>query len=240
MNVSMLSFAPMAIPIIPKAVWEKVEKPLEFPNIEKPIGSSVLMFEKLRPQSVVMKFFKDHPDAPQALDSIVLHIVQDGTMGFLGLVKGDYDYLFWNLDPELAKQVMENPNKYPNVKVALIEGGVVNVMLFNHRKSPMNDVNFRKAVLYALNYKELVERVYSGLADVASLGLIPKRAKAVYDESVGLVQQNVPMAKELLKKSNYDGKKPTLLVSSDRKAMDMAEYIKLYLKNVGIQVELDV
>jgi len=101
-------------------------------------------------------------------------------------------------------------------------------------------VNFRKAVLYALNYKELVERVYSGLADVASLGLIPKRAKAVYDESVGLVQQNVPMAKELLKKSNYDGKKPTLLVSSDRKAMDMAEYIKLYLKNVGIQVELDV
>jgi ABC-type dipeptide transport system, periplasmic component len=80
MNVSMLSFAPMAIPIIPKAVWEKVEKPLEFPNIERPIGSGVLMFEKLRPQSVVMKFFKDHPDAPQALDSMVLHIVQDETM----------------------------------------------------------------------------------------------------------------------------------------------------------------
>ncbi|WP_448521697.1 ABC transporter substrate-binding protein [Pseudothermotoga sp.] len=240
MNVSMLSFAPMAIPVIPKAVWEKIEKPLEFPNIERPIGSGVLMFEKLTPQSVVMKFFKDHPDAPQGLDSMVFHIVQDETMGFLGLVKGDYDYLFWNLDPELAKQVMENPSKYPNVKVALIEGGVVNVMLFNHRKSPMNDVNFRKAVLHALNYRELVEKVYSGLADVASLGLIPKRAKAVYDESVGPVQQNVSMAKEVLKKSNYDGKKLTLLVSSDRKAMDMAEYIKLYLKNVGIQVELDV
>lgn len=240
MNVSMLSFAPMAIPIIPKSIWEKIEKPLEFPNIEKPIGSGLLVFERLTPQSVVLRFFKDHPDAPQYLQTMVMHTVQDETMGFLGLVKGDYDYLFWNLDPELAKQVMENPNKYPNVRVALVEGGVVNVIMFNHRKTPMNDVNFRKAVLYALNYKELVEKVYSGLADVASLGLIPKRAKIVYDESVGNVQQNVTLAKEYLKKSNYDGRKLTLLVSSDRKAMDMAEYIKLYLKNIGVEVELDV
>lgn len=240
MNVSMLSFAPMAIPIIPKAVWEKVEKPLAFPNIEKPIGSGVLAFEKLTPQTVVMRFFKEHPDAPQQLDSMVFHIVQDETMGFLGLVKGDYDYLFWNLDPELAKEVMENPNKYPNVKVALIEGGAVNVLLFNHRKTPMNDVNFRKAVLYALNYRELIDKVYSGLAEAASLGLIPKRAKNVYDETVGLVRQDISMAKEYLKKSGYDGRRLTLLVSSDRKAMDMAEYIKLYLKNIGVQVELDV
>ncbi|KAF2958835.1 hypothetical protein AS159_03955 [Thermotoga sp. Ku-13t] len=239
-NVSMLSFAPMAVPIIPKSIWEKIDKPLEFPNIEKPIGSGVLAFEKLTPQSVVMKFFKDHPDAPKQLDGVVFHIVQDETMGFLGLVKGDYDYLFWNLDPELAKHVMDNPKKYPDVKVALIEGGVVNVILFNHRKAPMNDVNFRKAVLYALNYQELVEKVYSGLADVASLGLIPRRAKGVFDESVGCVQRNISMAKEFLKKCNYDGKKLTLLVSSDRKTMDMAEYIRLYLKDVGIQVELDV
>lgn len=240
MNVSMLSFAPMAIPIIPKAVWEKIEKPLEFPNIERPIGSGLLAFEKLTPQSVVLKFFKDHPDAPQHLQTVVFHTVQDETMGFLGLVKGDYDYLFWNLDPELAKQIMENPTKYPNVKVALIEGGAVNVVMFNHRKAPMNDVNFRKAVLHVLNYGELVEKVYGGLADIASLGLIPKRAKVVYDESVGTVQQNVPLAKEFLKKSNYDGRKLTLLVSSDRRSMDTAEYIKLYLKNIGIEVELDV
>lgn len=240
MNVSMLSFAPMAIPIIPKSIWEKIDKPLEFPNIEKPIGSGLLAFERLTPQSVVLRFFKDHPDAPQYLQSMVMHTVQDETMGFLGLVKGDYDYLFWNLDPELAKQVMENPSKYPSVKVALIEGGAVNVIMFNHRKTPMSDVNFRKAVLYALNYKELVEKVYSGLADVASLGLIPKRAKTVYDDSVGSVQQNVSLAKEYLKKSNYDGRKLTLLVSSDRKAMDMAEYVKLYLKNIGVEVELNV
>ncbi|HOJ88303.1 MAG TPA: ABC transporter substrate-binding protein [Pseudothermotoga sp.] len=240
MNVSMLSFAPMAIPIIPKSIWEKIDKPLEFPNIEKPVGSGMLSFEKLTPQSVVLKFFKDHPNASQNLQGMVLNIVQDETMGFLGLVKGDYDYLFWNLDPELAKQVMENPNKYPNVKIALIDGGLVNVILFNHRKQPMDDVNFRKAVLYAINYKELIEKVYSGLAEPASLGLMPKRAKNIYDESVQKVEQNISMAKDFIKKSGYDGKKLTLLVSSDRKSMDTAEYIKLYLKNIGVEVELDV
>ncbi len=135
---------------------------------------------------------------------------------------------------------MENPNKYPNVKIALIDGGLVNVILFNHRKQPMDDVNFRKAVLYAINYKELIEKVYSGLAEPASLGLMPKRAKNIYDESVQKVEQNISMAKDFIKKSGYDGKKLTLLVSSDRKSMDTAEYIKLYLKNIGVEVELDV
>lgn len=240
MNVSMLSFAPMAIPVIPRSIWEKIDKPLEFPNIEKPMGSGVLCFEKLTPQSVVLSFFKDHPNASKNVQGMVLHTIQDETMGFLGLVKGDYDYLFWNLDPELAKQVMENPNKYPNVKVALIEGGSVNVILFNHRKQPMDNLNFRKALLNAINYKELVEKVYSGLADIASLGLIPKRAKNIYDENIGKVQQNISLAREYLKNSGYDNRKLKLLVSSDRKSMDMAEYIKVYLKNIGIEIELDV
>ncbi len=240
MNVSMLSFAPMAIPVIPKSIWEKIDKPMEFPNIEKPVGSGLLSFEKLTLQSLVLNFFKDHPNSSENLQGMILHTVQDETMGFLGLVKGDYDYLFWNLDPELARQVLDNPNKYPNVKVALIEGGAVNVILFNHRKQPMDNLNFRKAVLNAINYKEIVQKAYSNLADTASLGLIPKRASGVYDENMGKPEQNIPLAKELLKSSGYDGKKLKLLVSSDKKSMDMAEYIKLYLKNVGIEVELDV
>ncbi|MFN3283698.1 MAG: ABC transporter substrate-binding protein, partial [Pseudothermotoga sp.] len=65
MNVSMLSFAPMAIPVIPKSIWEKIDKPLEFPNIEKPIGSGVLGFERLTPQSLVLNFFKDHPNSSE-------------------------------------------------------------------------------------------------------------------------------------------------------------------------------
>ncbi|MFN4191066.1 MAG: ABC transporter substrate-binding protein, partial [Pseudothermotoga sp.] len=207
MNVSMLSFAPMAIPVIPKSIWEKVDKPLEFPNIEKPIGSGVLGFERLTPQSLVLNFFKDHPNSSENVQGMILNTVQDETMGFLGLVKGDYDYLFWNLDPELARQVLDNPNKYPNVKVALIEGGAVNVILFNHRKQPMDNLNFRKAVLNAINYKEIIQKVYSNLADTASLGLIPKRAKGVYDENIGKPEQNISLAKELLKNSGYDGKK---------------------------------
>ncbi|MEJ5228415.1 MAG: ABC transporter substrate-binding protein [Pseudothermotoga sp.] len=239
MNTSMLSFAPMAIPIIPKEIWENIQNPMEFPNIEKPIGSGPLAFEKLSPQTVTLRFFKDHPNASEKLDGVILHTVQDETMGFLGLVKGDYDYLYWDLDPALAKQVLDNPSKYPNLRIALTDGGSVNVILFNHRKGPMDDVNFRKAILYAINYKEIIDKVYMNFAQPASIGLLPRSLKELYLDSVGVVSQNVQLAKQFLSSSKYGKETLKVLVSTSKQDMEMAEYIRMYLKNLGINVEID-
>ncbi len=240
MNISMFSFAPVAIPIIPKQIWEQVEKPLEFPNTSNPVGSGIFKFSNMTLQSVTLNSNYDHSEAPKHVEGIIFHTVQDETMGFLGLAKGDYDYLYWDLDPMIAKQVLADPKKYPDVKIAVTQGNSVYVLLFNHRNEPMNDPNFRKAVQAAVDYKSITERVFIGFAEPASLGVIPPRARAVFDSQVGTVSQNLSKAREFISKVRYDKRTLKLLVSTDKQANEIGEYIKQSLKNIGINVELDI
>ncbi|AEH50564.1 ABC transporter substrate-binding protein [Pseudothermotoga thermarum] len=240
MNISMFSFAPVAIPIIPKAIWEQIEKPLEFPNTTNPIGSGILKFSSMTLQSVTLDSNRDHPEAPKHIEGIIFHNVQDETMGFLGLAKGDYDYLYWDLDPMIVRQILGDSKKYPDVKIARTQGNSVYVLLFNHRKEPMNDVNFRKAIQAAIDYNSIINRVFMGFAEPASLGVIPPKARAVFDSEVGTVSQNLSKATELISKVKYDKKTLRLLVSTDKQANEIGEYIKQSLKNIGINVELDV
>ncbi len=240
MNISMFSFAPVAVPIIPKSVWEQVERPLEFPNTTNPVGSGILKFSNMSIQSITLKSNQDHPWAPKYIQGVVFHTVQDETMGFLGLVRGDYDYLYWDLDPMIARQVINEPKKYPDVRIAKTQGNSVYVVLFNHRIDPMNDVNFRRAVQLAIDYNSILNRVFMNYAEPASLGVIPPKAKAVFDGSVGTVFQDLAKAKEFLAKSRYSGRTLRLLVSTDKQATEMGEYIKQSLKGIGINVETDV
>ena len=92
----------MAIPIIPESVWKNIANPMEFSNLDNPMGTGSLKFKEITPQSVTFSSNGNHPDSPQYLEGIVFNLVQDETMGFLGLIRGDYDYIYWDLDPSLA------------------------------------------------------------------------------------------------------------------------------------------
>lgn len=239
LNSFVVSSIPMAIPVVPKAIWEKIENPMEFSNLENPVGTGSLKFRELTPQTVTFDSNPSHPDAPQFLDGIVFNLVQDETMGFLGLVRGDYDYVYWDLDPSLSTQLLKNPDKYKDLSLAVTDGSGVVSLMFNHRALPGSDLNFRKAVQYAIDYEQIVNKVFLGFADVASAGLIPSIASAVFDESVGNSVQNLDLAKAYLAKSGYKGEKLKLLIFTSKEQMELAEYVKLFLSKIGINVVVD-
>ncbi len=240
LNSTVIDMIPVAIPIIPRAHWEDVERPMEFSNLENPVGTGAFKFNRATPQTVTFDTFAHHPDAPQHLSGIVFHLLQDQTMGFLGLVRGDYDYIAWDLDPVLATQIIQTPARYPDINVAITEGIAVTSIMFNHRKAPMDDLHFRKAIQYAINYTEIIEKVYQGYASEASLGMIPMTAEYVYDDSLGSPEMNLELAREHLAKSNYDGRTLKLLVYSTKEQMEIAEYLKLHLGRIGIRIDVDV
>lgn len=239
MNSSVLSFVPMAIPVVPKHLWEVIDNPRDFPNTANPVGTGAMSFVDLTPQTVTLSSFPYHPDAPQHIDGIIYFMVQDQTMGFLGLVRGDYDYLSWGLDSSLARQIAQNPNRYPHVHVFTSQGSSVYQMLFNHRKAPFDSVDFRKALQYAINYEEMIQRVFLGYAELPSKGIVPPMAKGVYDPSLGTPSQDLEKARAYLEKSGYQGERIRLLTYTSKEYMELAEYIKLYLSWIGVRVEIE-
>ncbi|MGO9187698.1 MAG: ABC transporter substrate-binding protein [Streptosporangiaceae bacterium] len=110
----------------------------------------------------------------------------------------------------------------------------------NTTKAPMNNVNFRKAMAYAINPQQLVSVVYSGITEPAgATGLLPN-LKPYIDQ--GVVSQygfsyNPALAKQYLAKSGYHGQNLTLEVPDGwTDWMAGVQVISQDLAAVGIKV----
>jgi peptide/nickel transport system substrate-binding protein len=112
----------------------------------------------------------------------------------------------------------------------------------NDSKAPMNNVNFRKALAYALNPTAIAQTVYGGIAKAANpTGLLPTLSSYV---NQGVVSSNAPtyntaLAKQYLAKSGYKGQAITLQVPDGWSDwMDATTVIKSELGAIGINLQL--
>lgn len=112
----------------------------------------------------------------------------------------------------------------------------------NDSVAPMNNVNFRKALAYALNPAAIAQTVYGGIAKAANpTGLLPTLSSYV-DQSV--VAKDAPtynptVAKSFLAKSGYKGQSITLQVPEGWSDwMDATTVIKSELDAIGINLQL--
>jgi len=112
----------------------------------------------------------------------------------------------------------------------------------NDSVAPMNNVNFRKALAYALDPTVIAQTVYGGIAKAANpTGLLPTLSSYV-DQSV--VSKDAPtynptLAKSYLAKSGYKGQTITLQVPDGWSDwMDATTVIKSELDAIGINLQL--
>lgn len=85
----------------------------------------------------------------------------------------------------------------------------------NTTKAPMNNVNFRKALAYAINTQEIQSSVYTGMVQTANpTGLLPSLDPYVSKSVVSKYgfSYNPSLAKKYLKESGYKGQKLTIEV----------------------------
>jgi peptide/nickel transport system substrate-binding protein len=114
----------------------------------------------------------------------------------------------------------------------------------NTTKAPMNNVNFRRALAYALNPTAIANAVYDGIASPASpTGLLPTLQSAGYVDS-SVVSQNAATynpakAKTALAASGYTGQTLTLEAPQGWSDWNTAQtVIQQELKAVGININV--
>jgi peptide/nickel transport system substrate-binding protein len=112
----------------------------------------------------------------------------------------------------------------------------------NDSVAPMNNVNFRKALAYALNPTAIAQTVYGGIAQAANpTGLLPTLSSFVDKSAVsqGAPTYNPATAKTYLAKSGYKGQAITLQVPDGWSDwMDATTVIKSELDAIGINLQL--
>jgi len=259
--VNLTRFTPMvislvapAIPIIPKHIWEKIENPMAYPNTDAAIGTGpfkLVEFAAGRYVRLVNTGF--YWRGVPKLNELILHMVTSDTVGVLGFLRGDFDYLNWNISPTLAERITLAPDKYPHVNLYRSPGMSVMTLLPNVRKPPFDDLEFRKAVSLAIDREDMVERLLRGFGQVASFGLMTPRTGKWFNEAAGYPRYDPEEASRILEELGYrdtngDGVREapdgsplsfSLISPSDKTSVEAAALIAHYLSQVGIKVTIE-
>lgn len=239
--------------VLPKEIWEKVEKPLEFIDQKATIGNGPFMFESFDKASGTLvfkaneKYWKGKPN----VDKIVFRIFLNDQAMLMALMKGEIDTIYFyarGIDPAMVSGLLGREN----LSFIIVDNlGVDNALWFNCQRYPFNITSFRVATSYALSYDDYVKYIASGYAEVPNAGFVPKGWK--FYKETRKMEKNLSVANEILdnlgfKDCNRDGWRDypnctafeiklayrTDIAESSR----LAEFVKSDLEKVGLKVRL--
>lgn len=167
-------------------------------------------------------------------DIAVVQIVPDPSLRMQMVTAGKI-HLTRNLIYDDLKKLENNPNVYIKQKPSF----QVLYLFFNTKKAPLSNPDFRKAVTYAIPYREILDHVLLGYGLQPS-GIIPKGMFG-YASHLPPLSQDLDKAKEFLAKSGVDPKGVRLVLTylqSDEGEKKASELIWSSLRKLGIDVEL--
>lgn len=153
------------------------------------------------------------------------------TKDFINLVsEQSAGVMFFNM-----AQIKENPSKDAAQPIKSPDGS-----------NPMYKIEVRKAIIHAINEKEIIEKVMNGYATVADT-IIPKGFNG-YNENIKKYEYNPEISEKLLDEAGYprqgDGYRfeITLDATNDRYINDaaVATAVASYLEKVGIKCNLNL
>lgn len=239
--------------IVPKHIWQKINDPMNFPNLDDPIGSGPFRLKKLvAGQYALLENTGDYYRRIPKIGSVVLQVVRDETVGVMSLKRGEFDTLGWSVDAGIVTDVRQNPGRYPNIKYAKGEVLSTSTLLFNLRKPPFDNKAFRKAVAQAIDREAIVETALLGYATPAGPGFAPPSLGKYYNKNIAPLVYSPSAARAALdaagfKDTNGDGWREMpggkslsfeIATMNTRGSMDIGDMIANNLRRVGVNAAI--
>jgi peptide/nickel transport system substrate-binding protein len=207
-----------AVLIVPKHVWQSVQDPVKYTN-EGAVGTGPFKPSSFNGQQVVLDRFDGYWQADKINVKQLIFTKNAGgnEVEQLKLSQGAYDTnsmfvpdiksVYVNKDPA------HNHYWYP-------PGGLISLG-FNLTKAPFNDVEFRKAVAYAIDRQAISTKAEFGYVTAASqTGLVVPGQKDWLDPSIpnqGIFNYDPKQAADILDKAGYKKDSSGKLLGKDGK-----------------------
>jgi peptide/nickel transport system substrate-binding protein len=172
------------------------------------------------------------------LDKVVIRIIEEPSTLVAAVKTGEVDGI-QNVSPQFVADL----RKDPKLNVFTAVGGNWQCMHMNLAKEPFSDKALRKAVTFAIDRKEILERVEFGEGIVAH-GPISPPMGAFYDPSYETGKNgqyyDPEQARAWMKQAKYDGREVLLLSGNAGTAPRRSEAIQAQLAKLGIKVKIEL
>ncbi|MEX2224685.1 MAG: ABC transporter substrate-binding protein [Candidatus Rokuibacteriota bacterium] len=173
------------------------------------------------------------------LDKVLIKFIIEPSTLVAALKTGEVDGIN-NVSPQFVADL----RKDPKLTVSTAVGGNWRCMHMNTAKEPFSDKNLRKAVAFALDRKEILDRVQFGEGIIAH-GPISPPMGGFYDPAFETGKNgqyfDLEQAKQLVKQSKYANGTEVLLLSNNS-GIDprQAEVVQAQLAKIGVKVNIEL
>lgn len=240
-----LSSSVGTIAIMPKKLLEANGN-----KVVEPVGTGPYKFKSWKKDSrVVLERFDDYSSASGPVDGLLgerhryfdrieYYVIKEPSTRIMALERGDLDFI-----SVLPYQQIEGLEKRKDLKVVTgLSPNAVWYLFFLNLKNPvLADVNFRKALAYALDREEITKAAVWGYGTPTFSVISPKKQAYSPDLEKKAPRYDLAKAKEYLKKSGYKGQKIKILTSKNYVPMyNQALAAQAMWAAAGINTELEV
>ncbi|EGL82837.1 ABC-type transporter, periplasmic subunit [Caldalkalibacillus thermarum TA2.A1] len=200
-----------------------------------PVGTGPFVLERWEAgQEIVLTRNENYWGEPAKVDSITFIVVGEDATRLAMLETGDV-----HIVEPVAPSDVARVESSPNMELGRFDSLSLSYISFNTQKEPFNDVRVRQAISMAINKEEIIDGILEGTG-IPAKGPLAPNVFGYYD-GLEQIEYNPERAKELLAEAGYpDGFSTTIWTNDNQTRMDMAEVVQAQLKEIGIDVEIQV
>jgi peptide/nickel transport system substrate-binding protein len=172
------------------------------------------------------------------LDKVMIKIIVEPSTLVAAVKTGEVDLI-----NNAAAQFVGDLRKDAKLTTLSAVGGNWRCLHFNVAKEPFNDKALRKAVTFALDRKEMLERVEFGEGIVAHGPISPPMGQfydAAFETGKNGQYYDVEQAQTWRKQAKYDGREVLLLSLNTGTNPRHSEVIQAQLAKIGIKVRIEL
>ncbi len=244
--------------VLPKHVWEKVEDYREYAGEDAHIGCGPYKLVKVDKDSQT-SYYEAVPQNSYlgeiTVDKVVLQTYADENSLVMALMSGDIDVIY-NYSIPVSSHVISTVEGTPDIDLGESDFSGHYQLTYGMERKPGEDLEFRKAVRTALDYKQLAVAINGKYGTAPGTGIIPPTVTG-HDPSLPKLQQDLSAAAKILDAAGYvdkdndgwrdmpDGSPLDVMVTTQYSVkrrelfMRMAEIIMNSLKEIKVKTHID-
>ncbi|MDB5038497.1 MAG: peptide/nickel transport system substrate-binding protein [Bacteriovoracaceae bacterium] len=204
---------------------------------QNPVGTGPYRLKSWkRDDSMELEAFENYWGDKPHIKRVIVRVIPDNQVRLLELKRGSI-------------QIMDYPNPSDldglkgdkNISMLTREGLNVGYLAFNMKKPPLDRLEVRQAISYAIDRNRILKEIFLNYGALAKNAIPPELLG--YDSTVPEVQYNPEKAKALLKKTGLQNIKIDLWAMPVTRPYNpnprkMAEFIQSDLSKVGIETKI--
>lgn len=197
-----------------------------------PVGTGPYVLKEWLPnREIILLKRKGYFDSPALVRGIIYRIIPEDLTAITEFEIGNIDVI--TIPASEYSRYRRDPKWQPMISSIL--GLNTYYLGLNCSKAPFSNVNFRKAVSYAIDRGKILRTLYENRGRTA-YGPVPDIMR-LWEVPSGY-QYNPERARGLIRKEGLSNVSLNLTITADQEVVDIAEVIQSYLKEAGISVKI--